>query len=91
MWGFSKKRFFITLGLSVGIWLISGFIQAWIGFSDYFTVFHTCSLTGYPISLCVSSNNQIMIASVSVINIFIWFWIIHLFWGWFEKSKSQSR
>lgn len=88
MLGFSWKRFFITLGLSVGLWLVSGLIQALVGFSDYFTVFHKCSLTGYPIALCISSNDQTKVVLVSIVNIAIWFWGIHLFWGWFEKRQD---
>ena len=88
MWGFSKKRFFVTLGLSGLIWMVSGVVQALIGFSEYFTVFHKCSLTGYPIALCLPSNDQIKVVLFSGINILIWFWVIHLFWGWFQKRKS---
>ncbi len=88
MWGFSKKRFFVTLGISVGVWVVSGVIQALTGFPQYFTVFHKCSLTGYPIALCLSSNDQIKVVLVSGANILIWFWIIHLFWGWFQKRNN---
>jgi len=88
MLGLSKKRFFITLGLSVGIWLVSGFIQALIGFSDYFSIFHKCSLAGYPIALCISSNSQAKIVLTSFVNIIFWFWVIHLFWSWFNKSRN---
>ena len=88
MLGFSKKRFLVTLGLSVGTWVISGVIQALAGFSNYFTVFHSCSLTGYPIALCVSSNDQAKVILISVVNIALWFWIIHLFWGWFQKRGN---
>lgn len=88
MFGFSWKRFFITLGLSVVVWLVSGLIQALIGFSDYFTIFHKCSLTGYPIALCISSNNQIKVILVSIINVVIWFWVLHFVWKWFDKRGS---
>lgn len=81
----SMKRFLLTLGLSVVIWIVSGILQAFIQFTNYFTVFHSCSLTGYPIALCISSNNQVKIVLVSVVNIVLWFWVIHLFWNWFEK------
>lgn len=85
MLGFSWKRFLVTLGISVGAWGISGVVQALIGFSDYFTIFHSCSLTGYPIALCISSNDQIKVVLVSGVNIVLWFWVIHLFWGWFRR------
>lgn len=90
MFGFSWKRFFVTLGLSVVVWLGSGLVQALTGFSNYFTVFHRCSLTGYPIALCISSNDQTKITLVSIINIVIWFWVLHFAWNWFEKRGSQS-
>ncbi len=82
------KRFLITLGLSISVWLVSGLVQAVTGFSSYFTVFHKCSLTGYPIALCISSNDQIKVVLVSVANIIIWFWVIHLFWSWFKKRGN---
>lgn len=88
MFGFSKKRFFITLGLSVVVWGASGVLQGLLGFSNYFTVFHSCSLTGYPIALCVSSNDQAKVILVSVVNIILWFWVMHFIWGWFEKRRS---
>lgn len=88
MFEFSWKRFFITLGLSVIIWAISGVVQALIGFSDYFTVFHKCSLTGYPIALCISSNNLVKVSLVSASNIIFWFWVLHFVWKWFEKRGS---
>lgn len=88
MFGFSKKRFFITLGLSVLVWGISGVIQALTGFSNYFTVFHSCSLTGYPIALCLSSNDQYKVILAAFANVIFWFWVIHLFWGWFQKSRG---
>ena len=61
MWGFSKKRFFLTLGLSILIWLVSGAIQAMVGFSDYFKISHACSLTGYPIAFCISNNDIVKV------------------------------
>jgi len=88
MLGFSKKRFFLTLGLSILVWVISGVIQAVIGFSDYFTIFHKCSLTGYPIALCISSNNQVKVVLVSVVNVVFWFWVIHIFSGFLFRSKK---
>ncbi len=86
MLGFSWKRFFVTLGLSVVVWVMSGVIQAIIGFSNYFTIFHSCSLTGYPIALCISSNDQIKVILVSGVNIILWFWVIHFFWGFLRRS-----
>mgnify|MGYP001599512942 FL=1 len=61
MLGFSWKRFFITLGLSVVVWLVGGLIQALTNKGEFGSyVFGTgCELTGYPIALCISSNDKI--------------------------------
>jgi len=88
MLGFSWKRFLITLGLSMVVWVISGIVQALVGFSNYFTIFHSCSLTGYPIALCISSNDQIKVVLVSGVNIVLWFWVLHFAWNWFEKRGN---
>lgn len=88
MFGFTLKRFLITLGISVGIWIISGIIQALTGFSNYFTIFHSCSLTGYPIALCISSNDQMKIILISGVNIILWFWILHFVFNLFEKRAK---
>lgn len=87
MLGFSKKRFFITLGLSVVVWLVSGLIQALTNKGEFGSyVFGTgCELTGYPIALCISSNDKVKFFLVIIANIVLWFWVIHLFWHWFEK------
>lgn len=85
---FSRKRFLITLGLSVVIWIISGLIQALTGFSSYFTIFHKCTLTGYPIALCILSNDLIKISLISIVNILFWFLVVNLLWNWFKKSKT---
>lgn len=89
--GFSRKRFFITLGISMVIWLISGAIQLVVQQDMTFGFFSfggSCEITGYPIALCVSSNNNIKFLLVSLINIILWFWVIHLFWGWFGKNRN---
>jgi len=85
------KRFFITLGLSILVWLSSGIVQAITGFSNYFTVFHACSLTGYPIALCVSNNDEAKVVLISLTNIVLWFWGIHLFWKWFDRRGVPSK
>ena len=92
MFGFSKKRFFVTLGLSVVVWVISNFIQLFNanywpqGFS---LLGNSCTVTGYPIALCLSAHEKIKILPVYLANIIIWFWVIHLFWGWFQKGRNQ--
>ncbi len=84
------KRFLVTLGLGILIWVISGILQAVTGFSNYFTIFHACSLTGYPIALCISNNDSVKITLVSLINIVIWFWVLHFGWEWFEKRNNKT-
>lgn len=93
MWGFSKKRFFITLGLSIGVWVISGLVQIVIQQDrtyGFFSFGGSCEITGYPIALCISSNDNTKFIIVSLVNILLWFWIIHLFWNWFDKRGSKS-
>ena len=91
MLGFSKKRFFVTLGLSVLVWVVSNFIQLFdsgywpAGFS---LLGSSCTVTGYPIALCLAGYEKAKIVLVYLVNIFFWFWVIHLFWGWFEKRHG---
>lgn len=89
MLGFSKKRFFVTLGISVLVWLVSVVVQGLTLFKVTFSILGSnCQLTGYPIAYCVQNDSVIPFWIVHVINVFIWFWLIHLFWGWFEKNKN---
>ncbi len=89
MLGFSKKRFLVTLGLSVVVWLVSAVIQAYITFGQYLGTFSSgCQVTGYPIDVCSLRGPNIPAILVIFLNIFIWFWGIHLFWGWFQKRES---
>lgn len=89
MWGFSKKRFLITLVLSIVVWSISVVIQLFSTFSRYIGTFSTgCQVTGYPIDLCELQSQKTPALLVIIVNITFWFWVIHLFWGWFGKKKS---
>lgn len=90
MMGFSKKRFFITLGLSILIWVVSGLAQALFNKGEFGSyVFGSgCELTGYPIALCVSINERAKFTLVLLANIIIWFWISHFIWKWFEKRDN---
>lgn len=91
MWGFSWKRFFVTLGVAVGVWVVSGIVQLIIQedtVSGLFSFGGSCEITGYPIALCISSNNQMKFILISITNIILWFWVIHLFWNWFEKRHN---
>lgn len=93
MWGFSKKRFFITLGLSVVVWVISNFIQLlnsnyWpAGFS---LLGGSCTVTGYPIALCLPEYEKVKILAIYFLNVVFWFFVIHLFWNWFKKRGNQA-
>lgn len=84
MFGFSWKRFLITLGLSVVVWLITVVIQAFREAPKYIAFFtqSKCSATGYPVATCIKSIPEEI---VYLFNIIFWFWVIHLFWNWFEK------
>ncbi len=91
MWGFSKKRFFVTLGISVGVWVISIVIQFTFTTEVKYGLFifaKSCELTGYPIAQCISEHNKGLIYLTYFINISFWFWVIHLFWGWFQKRNN---
>lgn len=89
MFGLTKKRFLITLGLSVMVWVFSVVFQALIEAPRYIAFFtqSSCSATGYPITQCIKGTPDFFIY---LINVLFWFFIIHLFWGWFEKRKSSG-
>lgn len=91
MMGFSKKRFLITLGLSVLVWFASVFIQFTIGYKVKFSLFggSSCQLTGFPIADCRYSNPQQMpYWIIDLVNITIWFFVLHLVWRWQEKRGN---
>lgn len=87
------KRFFITLGISIVVWVVSMFVQALFATDDFKNSFSllgsSCEVTGYPIALCLSKNKVFQILAIYLVNIFFWFWIIHLFWNWFEKKTGN--
>ncbi len=90
--GFRWKRFFITLGLSVVVWLISAFIQVYATFGNYLGTFSSgCQVTGYPIDVCKLRGPDIPAIFIIFINILFWFWIIHLFWNWFDKRGNKAN
>lgn len=92
MLGFSKKRFFVTLGLSMLVWGISLVIQQLFSTDNikysFFIFAKSCEVTGYPLALCIPDYNRVQIFLTYLLNLTFWFWIIHLFWGWFEKGKD---
>lgn len=94
MLGFSKKRFLITLGLSIIIWYISVVVQGISGFNAPFSslLSEPCKLTGFPIAICLYPTSRTGSTwLIILINIFLWFWILHLFWGWFSKGNSREK
>lgn len=89
MWGWSKKRFLLTLVLSVVVWVVTVVIQLFSTFARFIGTFSTgCQVTGYPIDICELPSRNVPAFLVIIVNITFWFWIIHLFWGWFVKPKS---
>lgn len=86
MLGFTKKRFFVTLGLAVGIWVITIFVQFALGINVKFGLFSgdSCQLTGFPIADCLYQSSKIPFWIIHIFNILFWFILIH-FIGKFVK------
>lgn len=90
MLGFSKKRFVITLGLSILVWIVSIAIQSMTGEGvkyGFFIFAKSCELTGYPLARCISEYYTSKIVAIYLFNIFFWFWLIHFFWNFFNRGK----
>ena len=87
------KRFLITLGLSILVWLASTFIQAMLSYKVSFSLFgSSCQITGFPIAKCLyDSDGQVPAKAIVLINILIWFWGIHLFWKLFDRRGMSSK
>ncbi len=86
------KRFFVTLGLSILIWLVSGIAQLILQQDrtlGFFSFGGSCVITGYPIALCISSNDQTKFILISVVNVMLWFWVLHFVWKWFDKRNNK--
>lgn len=93
MWGWSKKRFLLTLVLSVVVWYGSVVLQVLTGFNNPLSSFFSgqvCKPTGFPIATCVyyAGKGGVSVWMINLVNILLWFWVIHLLWGWFGKQKS---
>ncbi len=88
MFGFSKKRFLVTLGLSILVWVVSLIIQGTTLYKVKFSLFSgsACEITGFPIATCTYSGFQAGL--FQLVNIFFWFWIIHLFSTFIFRSKK---
>ncbi len=91
MFGFSRKRFLITLGVSVVVWYGSVLVQGITGYKAPFNALFSgsiCKVTGFPISLCLYGR---WVWLVNIINITFWFLILHFLWKWFENRRVSSR
>lgn len=94
MGSFSKKRFLITLGLSVGVWVVSNFLQLFnLGYwpTGFSLLGGSCTVTGYPFATCLPDYQKPQILIFYILNIFFWFWVIHLLWGFFGKGRVKSK
>lgn len=85
-----KKRFLISLGLGIGVWVVSGIVQALYNrgaFGSY--IFGaSCELTGYPIARCIPDYNKGEIFLTYLINILFWFGVVNLLWAVFKKADK---
>lgn len=91
MWGFSKKRFLITLGLSILIWLMSMVVQSLFRDNVNYGLFifaKSCEVTGYPIARCIADYDKGSIYLTYSVNLFFWFWVLHFSWSWFDKRRN---
>ena len=73
------------------VWVISALVQFFTLYKVKFSLFSdsSCQLTGFPIADCIyEAPGQIPFWVIDFINIFFWFWVIHLFWNWFDKSRN---
>lgn len=84
MLGISKKRFLVTLVLSIFIFFFSVFIQIY-DFEDWklegFLNLSSCSQTGYPIKICLYNSSQGLVFSIGLINIAFWFLVINFLYS----------
>lgn len=92
MWGFSIKRFFVTLGLSILVWIISMVVQQFFKSDNVnyglFSFAKSCDVTGYPLAQCISEYDKGRLYFFYLINLSFWFWVIHFFWNIFSKKSN---
>lgn len=91
MLGLSKKEFFIILGLSVGVWVITIPVQIFTGADIKYDLLsgNGCQLTGYPIAKCIYPNEtSIPFWMWHALNVIVWFLVLNLLWRIFKKRKS---
>ncbi len=94
MWGFDRKRFLITLGLSILVWVVTVSIEFFVGNErvsyGMFIFAKSCDLTGYPFAKCIPSYNFGKLYLFYFLNISFWFLVVNVVWGWFQKIKQKS-
>lgn len=82
--GFSKKRFLVTLGLSVVIVIFTSFLTQLYDHEDWelnWLSLSSCAITGYPIKACLYSPRQGLLISIFLVNIAFWFLVINLLYS----------
>lgn len=91
MLGFERKRFIITLVLSILIWYGSVIIQGLTGINAPFGILGSesrCNLSGFPVAECIySSRSSVSVWLINITNIIFWFWLIHLVMNLFFKKR----
>lgn len=89
MFGISKKRFLITLGLALGIWGVSSVYQAFFTFNTVnygaFIFAKSCHITGYPVAKCIPEYKGLEFLVYYFINILFWFLLITLIWKFIRR------
>lgn len=88
----TKKSFVVILILSVVTWYISRYVVALFNIfilkNIAIDIFGSgCLPTGYPLFYCV--DNRLSLILISLINISIWFIIIHALWKLIKKNRER--
>ena len=85
-----KKRFFVTLGMSIFIWLVTCVLEVYGSFARNVATFTTgCQTTGYPINLCHFEMFRPVPIVLIVFNIIFWFFMVELLRKLIEKRKAS--
>lgn len=86
----TKKSFVVILILSIIFWIISAFLQGFLGTLFNFNLLAgSCQVTGYPLAFCINSYGGLPIGYY-LLNIMLWFVIIWGIWKVLQKSKSKK-
>lgn len=82
------KKFWIILGISILIWVISIVIQGITLYKVKLNLFSgsICEITGFPLADCIYST--LMASIIQLANITFWFWVIKLLWWGFNKARK---